>query len=197
MTHCSQELFAVKRNFSNRSPQVVESYDDRRRGRLYSRRVAKPRRAGRVTWDGARLKEIREARGLSQGELSEESGVSPSELSRHERNATDSNPTVDVLARLAAALHVPLSSIVDAVGAYIPRPEEKAGREHAGNQRNAILEKRYAELSAGVDIDFPAEDSVEGDIHKALAVLNRALRRPQRSATEAPETPRRRAAPNT
>jgi len=199
MTLDSQQLFASSRNLTDRLPQVIESYDVRRRGPLYSRRMPKPRRTGRATWDGERLKEIREDRRLSQNELSEKSGVSAAELSRHERNATESNPTIDVLARLAAALAVPLTAIVEPVGSYVPRPEEKTIRGDVPIERAALLDAWLKR----VDQRYPAEDSARGDLAQAQsalaeaqAALARATRRAEVAAgpSTATEPARRRAA---
>lgn len=141
---------------------------------------------GRNLWDGARLRELREARGLTQGDLGGAAGIGAAEISRHERNDESSNPTIAVLARLARALSMPLAVLFEPVGSAIPRPEESGhyeDRQRRQDQGNQFL----ATILAHVDEETPAEDTVRGDILKAVAVLNRALRRP--SNTGEPPAP--------
>ena len=131
--------------------QDAESYDVRARARLYSRGVAKrkerrSKHVGRELWDAARIREIREDRRLSQGELASLSSVSMSEISRHERNASASNPTIDVLVRIALALEVPIDSLFDPVGAPIPRSKEWRRVQIVDTGGGARLEDRLSEL---------------------------------------------------
>jgi transcriptional regulator with XRE-family HTH domain len=150
----------------------------------YTPRTVKTPPKGRELWDGARLKEIREARGLSQKEVGQRAGLqSGTEISRHERNAVDSNPTVAIVGRIAAALEVSISALFEPVGYPIPRPE---GSGHAERRRDGV--ERSAILQAVLDRrdqKTPAEDSWRGDVLRAqdaitdaAAALNRALRRP-------------------
>lgn len=70
---------------------------------------------------------------MSQATLARESSVSKSDVSRHERNADDSNPTVDVLYRLATALRVDVVCLLEPVGYRIPSPEEYGRERKAGS----------------------------------------------------------------
>jgi transcriptional regulator with XRE-family HTH domain len=74
---------------------------------------------GRKAWDGARLREIRIFRGMSQADLAAMSRIGKSEISRHERNAPASNPTIAAMGRLSIALDVELSTLFQPVGAPI------------------------------------------------------------------------------
>jgi len=99
--------------------------------------------------------------------------IGVSKLSKLERGE-EQNPRLRTLERLAEGLSVSVS------GLFIdPRPENETG--HAG-QRETV--QSHPGLEALIDTEFPADDSVEGDIHKAIAALARALRRPR--ATTAP-----------
>lgn len=154
--------------------------------RLYSPQVAKTRterKGGRELWDGQRIREIREFRRLSQQALADAAGTSKGDVSRHERNDPTSNPSVDVLARIADALSVPVFTLLEAVGSPIP---EKATatrdeRQHGAGGGVPALERI---ILGDLDRDAPAEDSTRGDILRAqhalasaTAALNRALRR--------------------
>jgi transcriptional regulator with XRE-family HTH domain len=139
------------------------------------------RKGGRELWNGERIKEIREARKLTRRQLADKALMSEDDLGRHERNDHASNPAVDVLMRIARALHVPSSALFDPKGAPIPGPEQQESG-HDREQGVAVLEKlRLNQL----DEAAPAEDSTRGDIlraqhalNQAQAALNRALLRP-------------------
>lgn len=60
---------------------------------------------------GARIKEIRKAKGLSQDKLSEKVGIDAKHLSRIEVGR--SFPSLDTLARLAKALNVEIKDIFE------------------------------------------------------------------------------------
>lgn len=60
---------------------------------------------------GARIKELRRARGLSQEELAELIGIEPQHMSRIETGG--SAPTVERMERLCSALGVELRSLFD------------------------------------------------------------------------------------
>lgn len=173
MTHQCPAGNAVSRIISARIAQPVESYDVSGQARLYSGVVRQKENAGRRLWDGDRIREIREARGLSQAALSTAAGVSKSEISRHETNADVSNPTIDVLYRLAGALQVRVARLFEPVGSPIPRPGEDTGHAERRPEDSQFLDA----LLANLDAEAPAEDSIRGDILKAVAALNRALRR--------------------
>jgi transcriptional regulator with XRE-family HTH domain len=59
----------------------------------------------------ARLKELRERRGLTQEQLSEKSGVGRSHLARLETGKQD--PTLSTLEKLAKALGVKVGSLLE------------------------------------------------------------------------------------
>ncbi len=62
---------------------------------------------------GANLRRIRRARGLTQEELAEISGLSNRYIGRIERG--DANPTLDVMMRLAASVNVGLSELLSPI----------------------------------------------------------------------------------
>jgi len=67
-----------------------------------------------------RLREIRIARGFSQDALARAAGIARGDVSRHERNHRASNPSLDILLRLASALHVPAAALFEIPGSPIP-----------------------------------------------------------------------------
>lgn len=77
---------------------------------------------------GLALAQLRHARGLSLDELSRQAGVSKSMLSQIERH--QANPTVAVVWRLANALGVPLSQLLEAADSA-PAPSITAVPAHA------------------------------------------------------------------
>lgn len=60
---------------------------------------------------GARIKELRRARGLSQEELAEQIGIEPQHMSRIETGG--SAPTVERMEKLCAVLGIELRSLFD------------------------------------------------------------------------------------
>jgi transcriptional regulator with XRE-family HTH domain len=183
MTQCRQAENARSRRLLGVLPQVVESYDITAIRRLYSG-VPKSE-IGRRQWDGARIREIRDDRRLSQEALAEKARVSASDVSRHERNAQDSNPTVDVLVKIADALDVPAWSLLQPVGAPFPSPRKDGrgdGDMEAGSRVIDSGGERLAgylrSLAGDLDVEHPAiENSWRGDVQKAIAALARALGR--------------------
>lgn len=114
---------------------------------------------------------IAELVGTDHGRLAKvarDAGMDSPQLDRLRKGEND-NPTVAVLTRIADALGVPLAAL-------FTRPEKDA-RHGMGGERNPILDRRFAELLGALDVEVPAPDSWRGDILKALAALNRALRR--------------------
>ena len=154
--------------------------------RLYSPQVAKTRierKGGRELWDGQRIRELRDFRRLSQQALADAAGTGKGDISRHERNDPTSNPSVDVLARIADALDVPVFALFEAVGSPIPEKAMAARdeRQHGSGGSIPALERIILE---DLDRDAPAEETTRGDILRAQhalasaqAALNRALRR--------------------
>jgi transcriptional regulator with XRE-family HTH domain len=62
---------------------------------------------------GERLRELREAAGLTQIDLSYAVGITQSGISKIERGAT--SPTLDVILRLAGACGVTIASMTDGI----------------------------------------------------------------------------------
>lgn len=77
---------------------------------------------------GARLKELRVARGLRLSDVSETTGVSISILSRLESGLR--NPSLDVLLKIARAFHLPLDELVGAPSSGDPRVHPRPVRRH-------------------------------------------------------------------
>lgn len=126
----------------------------------------------RVSRWGDRIKEIRNGKGLTQETLADlvvERGgaMDRYRLSKIETGEND-NPELDTLRLIAEALDVDIGEIF-----ILPRPELEAGHGEQPRQYFAVLENLVAELDAQV----PAEDTWRGDVLKAIAALNRALRR--------------------
>ncbi|MFD0352389.1 helix-turn-helix domain-containing protein [Streptomyces sp. NPDC127110] len=96
--------------------------------------------AGRV---GSRLRELREARGLSLSELARRSAVGKGTLS--ELEAGRRNPTLETLYALATALGVPLSSVLHATAPRLPAPSPESV---SGRAVDAVLTERFEDPSA-------------------------------------------------
>lgn len=114
---------------------------------------------------GERLREWRQRRRVSQQKLGEAIGADGPRIHRLEKG--QENPTLETLDKLAEALKIDASELLR------PSPEET---DRAG--RNPLLASRWDPLLEALDAEVPAEDSWRGDVLKALAALNRALRRP-------------------
>ena len=146
--------------------------------------------AGRMTSAeriGAWIKEWRLKREMSQEVLGEKAGTDGPRIGRLEKGTE--NPTVETLDKLTAALEIDLSHLT------APRPEEGADDEQAevGTDRNRARVARYLRsLVDAVDVEFPAQDNWQGDVHKAIAALNRALRREADSGAPPEATPKAR-----
>ena len=159
-------------------PYVADGPNVTTHARLYSacvvqQKTGKPK-PGRELWDGARLRELRDARGFSQEDLAGRSGVSAGDISRHERNDPKSNPSIDGLMRIAQALKVPPAALFEPAGSPIPRPEETTGRAAEGRpEGNPVFEAILARYGA----DAPAANTWQDDVLQAIAALARALRR--------------------
>lgn len=59
---------------------------------------------------GKNLKELREEKGLTQGDFAQMIGMYPTHLSRYERER--STPSIDVLKKMAEALEVPVDRLI-------------------------------------------------------------------------------------
>src|SRR3990172_5123338 len=165
MTHHSQGQNGSLRKISCVDPQPIATYAFSGRSGLYSDGVAQPkhRRLGRELWDGARLRTLRDARGLSQKDLGELAGVGETEISRHEGNGPKSNPTIAVLGRISKALNVPLSTLFEPADNPFPRLEEESGRVDSRTEGHPVLQALLDRL----DQRSPAEDTWRGDILRA------------------------------
>lgn len=138
---------------------------------------------GRELWDGGRIREIREARGHSQDKLSDLTGVSKGDISRHERNDEKSNPSVAALARIALALHVPITALFESVGSFIPRSEGETG--HAGPAvvgGGAGLADSLGRALREYEQTGEVPKGWRGDVLVAIFALTRALQRPESAA---------------
>jgi transcriptional regulator with XRE-family HTH domain len=69
---------------------------------------------------GARIREMRQARGFSQGDLENRTGLLRCYLSRVENGHTE--PSLQTLARIAAALNMPVAGFFDAGEEEAPAP---------------------------------------------------------------------------
>lgn len=145
-----------------------------------ARHMATSKRAAKASTSerfGARLRELRQRRRISQEVLGEKVGSDGPRIHRLEKGSE--NPTLETLDKLADALEVDVSEFLVPV-----REQESAGARRV--ERNQILEDRWGALLEALDAEVPAEDSWRGDVLKAVAALNRALRRPAAPA-ETPE----------
>ena len=95
---------------------------------------------------GKRLRELREAKGLSQGDIEHGTGLARCYVSRVENGHT--MPSLPLLERWAAALDVGLSQLF-AVGDEEPDAPKLPGRNPVGSQERTLL---------GLFSKIPAED---------------------------------------
>lgn len=98
-------------------------------------------------------------------------------------SGSNDNPEIYTLARIAAACDRSLEDL-------FARPDGggrvgRTGESAIGQEEPLAAHLRRA--AERIDVEFPAEDSVQGDIYKALAALNRALRRPPTPAEPGPK----------
>jgi transcriptional regulator with XRE-family HTH domain len=112
---------------------------------------------------------------MTQEQLGEKIGSDGPRVGRLEKGSE--NPTLETIDKLATALSVDVSDLF-----IYPRPDVESGDADSAAERprdrNPILEARLEAL----DGEMPADDSWRGDVLKAVAVLNRALRRPDPGA---------------
>lgn len=128
---------------------------------------------------GDRLRELRSRAELTQEELATKAQVSPGQVSRWERGE-DANPGLLSLQQLATALAVEIAD-------FFPRPDAGAGHDHTiggggesggvGMGSDSDLGRILERFRVIADRDDPAADSLEGDVLKAAAILNRAVQR--------------------
>ena len=106
---------------------------------------------GRHLWS-SRLREIRVARGYSQEALAHAAGIARGDVSRHERNHPASNPSLDILLRLAAALKVPATALFECPGSPIPTVQQRiATQPPAATHHDARLEYHVDSLLRHVE----------------------------------------------
>ncbi|HHE46776.1 MAG TPA: XRE family transcriptional regulator [Bacteroidetes bacterium] len=99
---------------------------------------------------GSRVKSLRSGAKLRQGELAERAGINRSYLSMIENGK--SSPTVDVLERLARALHVSVSELMlynDETSSDSP-----PGSTDEGESRELDLEEKHFEYDTGMEYDI-------------------------------------------
>ena len=113
-----------------------------------------------------RIKEEREARGWSLGDLAERSGVSKAMISKVERS--ESSPTAVLLGHLSGAFGITLSTLfarAEGVGSRVTRASERATWKdpETGLLRTTVspvgassIEVVQCELPAGQSIRYPA-----------------------------------------
>lgn len=124
---------------------------------------------------GDRIRDWRLRRRFTQDVLGEKIGSDGSRVGRLEKGTE--NPTLETLDKLAVALKVDVAEF------FVARPGESTGHAAELSGSNlGVLET----LLAAVDAEAPAEDSWRGDVLKAVATLNRALRRPDTGADSEP-----------
>lgn len=131
------------------------------------------------------LKNLREMVGTKRGDASQVARDAQMKLQQLQRILSGDNlkPQVNTLAKIALACGRELEDI-------FTRPESAGHETQARVERDSLLDVALARL----DAETPAEDSWRGDILKAVAALNRALRRPDEN-TRRDESDR--AAPST
>lgn len=126
-----------------------------------SRQAAKPawrERLLRATQRHGDLKRIADAAGMTSQQL--------------KKVINSGDPRLSTLDRCAKAVGLSVDELLRP-----PRPERTAGREDEGDLPGGTLEAYLGRLVERGDAEFPAEDSWQGDVHQAIAALNRALRR--------------------
>ncbi len=97
---------------------------------------------------GARVREAREARGVSLGRLAASAGVGKGSLSEIERGAR--NPTLATLYALAGALELPLAALLDdRAGATVESPGIEARLLDVAHDAGGTVETYRLVLSEG------------------------------------------------
>lgn len=119
---------------------------------------------------GARIRQLRIARGLTLDELALASGVSRAMISRIER--AEASPTASLLARLCAALGLSLSAFFAeeerAVSPLVRRSDQQVWRDpETGYVRRSVSPPGTASLVDLVEVVFPAGARVSFPPHAA------------------------------
>lgn len=110
---------------------------------------------------GQRIRNLRNAQQMSQEELSFKAGISPAHLGQIERALK--NPTIDTIAKIAAALGIPVATLFTMDSVSVP-------------SQNATIGKINAQL-----LSMPEEDQ------KDILRIIRIFRGYQRKNTTPPE----------
>ena len=104
---------------------------------------------------------VARAAGMNAGKLNE---IVKGKTARGKRP----DPQFSTVEKIAKGFGISVLALLEG-----PRPEDDTGHAQRSVQTHSGLQR----LLDAVDAEFPAEDSWQGDIHKAVAALNRALRR--------------------
>jgi transcriptional regulator with XRE-family HTH domain len=118
-----------------------------------------------ITQAVARLQTLREARGLSQTELGEKSGVGQSTISKVFSDSTNYHPSRDVLSKIARALGLKLTDVLedpdltgqDIVG-YLATPLTAVVRDEQSNAELCRVVARIRSIASGPDFVDPEFD---------------------------------------
>jgi transcriptional regulator with XRE-family HTH domain len=126
-----------------------------------------------IEWDGGRLVEIREKRGMTQDQLASASGIAKSRIGECETGKAGEkpNPTVKTLSGLARGLNVPLWVLCQPTGAPI-RDRSVAGDD--GAESTVRPDPFLAALLARDGVDA---GTWQDDMLHAVALLMAALHR--------------------
>jgi transcriptional regulator with XRE-family HTH domain len=128
---------------------------------------------------GSKVRELRLQQRLTQEQLGERIGSDGPRVGRIEKGSE--NPTLETIDKLATALNVDVSHLFEE-----PRPDEESGDAVSTGGKPREGHPFFKSMLEATDAEVPAEDSWRGDVLKAIAVLNRALRR---GDSGAPATP--------
>jgi transcriptional regulator with XRE-family HTH domain len=125
---------------------------------------------------GARLRQLREEKKLSQGDITEAIGLARSYISRVEHEHTV--PSIETLHRFAAALGIPLYTIFYKADDALANPRSGCSPDHSAEGADAPEDTRFllemGELSCKMD---DSERALLLQFARKLAANNR-LRRP-------------------
>src|SRR5437879_3914233 len=118
-----------------------------------------------ITQAVARLQTLREARGLSQTELGEKSGVGQSTISKVFSDSTNYHPSRDVLGKIARALGVKLTDVLedpdltgqDIVG-YLATPLTAVVCDEKSNTELCRVVARIRSIASGPEFVGPEFD---------------------------------------
>jgi transcriptional regulator with XRE-family HTH domain len=125
----------------------------------------------------ARVAALRAARGLSLQELGERSGVSRSMISQIERCET--NPTALVLDRLASALGVGLTQLLEPAGGQVPlsrRAEQLVWQDPTTRyERRSLSPPGHPSRLRLIEVNFPAGARIAYEPNAALPPIDQQV----------------------